>query len=198
MCVWAWWDFTWCSLQMFTNVKLKRYTLFILHQYIHCSCHIFNSFIADRSISMLSLYMMKIQVSCVLLLMAYAFLSGIHKTHVCSKRSFSSHSSQQMRVVSCCVFSFWTALILQQASSVRLELFAPIKGSSWPVNIKFACCFVLVRLDMSVMDGCCMEAQCRALKGFCSWPWFNAISSTNEKHSGNGQFWPWLLLQKVD
>lgn len=128
--------------------------------------------------------------------MGYAFICGIHRAHVCYKRSCSSHPAQQMRVVSRCVFSFRTALILQQASSVRLELLKPIKGSSCPVNIKYACCFVLVRLDMRVMDGCYMAAQCRTLKGFWLWPWFNAISSANEMHSRIGQSWPCLLLLK--
>lgn len=114
----------------------------------------------------LSVSVMEMRASCVLLLMGYAFICGIHGAHVCSERSCFSHPAQQMRVVSRCVFSFGAALILQQASSVRLELFKPIKGSSWPVNIKYACCFGLVRLDMRVMDGCCMETQCRALKGF--------------------------------
>lgn len=100
------------------------------HYFIYLSQYIW--FIADhyKSISMLFAYMMEMQVSCVLLLMGYAFICGIHRAHVCSKRSCSPHPAQQMRVVSRCVFSFWTALILQQASSVHLELFKPIKGSS--------------------------------------------------------------------
>lgn len=120
-----------------TNVKLTIYLIYCrpLQIHFHVVC------LHDGNTSLVCL-------------MGYVFISSIHRAHVCSKRSFSSHSSQQMRVISRCVFSFWTSLILQQASSVRLELFVPIKGSSWPVNIKFACCFVLVRLDMSVMDGC--------------------------------------------